>query len=546
MMEISTYRTSLSPIQLNIKHNNSSTLSNLNSFLQDTSSLEGTVTGIDKDALIFTTIQGKFSLAKTSDSPAINKGDQLVVNLSVDSKTGKVLAQLLSVNKIAIKYSQLIPIKVIELTHRQPLARSTINTNLENVSISSTSTLPKVFTAKVNYLNLNNINQNSQLYSGLNILRKGSNVEFAISTKPDNKLPVINQIPAEITDLDAPVTLIKTPFGILELESKELPISKKFYIVLKTINGQELIARNAQLSSQEFLFKLSGLLSSCKNVIINQPNFEQHIDFEQSQHQLDSLPQLVRMLENVIRDSENKQQFIKLITVDTELKPLIQIVGAKDLNDLILKINNNQISFEQLSLILKSQKYKDLIIRKGNIHLSHKSAQRTRLFSENHLNLEQDTKVNNIIDHLTNFSAQSKLIQELSEDFSQLKELLFQSTSATNDEQWYWLSVPTFTDEEVIKHKIFINRQHNQQIRFVVDLPTKTLGDIQLEGLIKLNAQDRKPEAFDLAFRLNNKLNRTIQAQITELYQLGLSLSNIEGTINFTFTENLSKFNNIK
>jgi hypothetical protein len=141
-------------------------------------------------------------------------------------------------------------------------------------------------------------------------------------------------------------------------------------------------------------------------------------------------------------------------------------------------------------------------------------------------------KINSLHLDLLNESDSLKAFQEDIDNLKLLnKQLLDNSPNA-----WQMMTLPLIHEQKLDYIKYFV--RHNDKdltnMRFVVEFATPSTGNLQLDGLIRLQSfASKKVENFNLIIRSSNKLSEELKVGITEIFDTSLNLYNMKGYIKF-------------
>jgi hypothetical protein len=263
--------------------------------------------------------------------------------------------------------------------------------------------------------------------------------------------------------------------------------------------------------------KLTASSSNMYSANINAKQLEGQITFSQIKNDLI----------DKLTSNDNKSSIRELLQDNNHLKNIMNITDSKNLNDLIYRINNNQISNLSLISIMKNDKEREIFKKNAN-----RSSFENGSSDKSSPSLDDD-QPNNIISKFLSSFKQKEAINKLSEDFTKLKESFNINIHEDQKDKWFNFNIPIYNEEKVQDQLISINKQSNGYIRFVIDLNLEAMGEIQLDGLIKLNAKTRNVENFDLALRFKNQLKGEIQSEIFDLFVLNQNLANLRGGLTF-------------
>lgn len=111
-------------------------------------------------------------------------------------------------------------------------------------------------------------------------------------------------------------------------------------------------------------------------------------------------------------------------------------------------------------------------------------------------------------------------------------------TRLYNDNQnsgWQTAFVPVFDGKELHQANFYVkdlNEQEDdgQNKRFVVEFGTAGFGEIQLDGLVRKNAEQNR---FDLMVRTSTPLDEEMRLGITEIFTNSAEITGVKGTVDF-------------
>ncbi|NRB10380.1 MAG: hypothetical protein HRU35_02030 [Rickettsiaceae bacterium] len=135
-----------------------------------------------------------------------------------------------------------------------------------------------------------------------------------------------------------------------------------------------------------------------------------------------------------------------------------------------------------------------------------------------------------------------EIIKELSKEYQAIKDL-FNTNPATqqqiiaqsSDDKWINIIIPFYDKkkEEVVKHKVKIERTTNDSMRFVIEVNVKPLGNITLNGLIKFKGENKIPAHFDLSVITNNSTSKLLQEKVQNMFVSSQEINGLKGKIDF-------------
>ena len=142
------------------------------------------------------------------------------------------------------------------------------------------------------------------------------------------------------------------------------------------------------------------------------------------------------------------------------------------------------------------------------------------------------------ITNILNNNQKAHLIEKISADFVILKDSL---TDESNE--WQALIAPIYDGEELRQTTIYIknNRKkeqynHENGTRFIVELDSKNLGQIQLDGFLKIDPTHKikeKLQKFDLVVRLIRDIKPEFKETLISIFNNATRLSQFNGAITF-------------
>lgn len=539
MKEVNFNGAPISPTQLDVKQHSNKTLSELHMLLQTASTLKGAVTSVSKTGdVIFTTIHGKFSAQlQTPLADTLNKGDKIVLKTEISD--AQLLGNIITINGNSIKGMKPVTLKLVESTAMFESAKG--KAAVENVAVSAPKIEGTSFKAVISYLSLSNINKNSALGRVLAPTTNGSHLELKVvanNTAP--KTPY--SLTCEVIASDSDKQMIKTPFGILTSNSDQnLPVGKKLQLEIKAVENKPVDNITIPAKVEDFIFKLNDNSHLLKNLFgnIKSNDFSQNSQTKSNVTVTDqSNSSISRMVkEQIISglvNADNKPIVSRLLQSEPQLTTLMDKLQVSTTLALIAKLN--LMAPEKLTEILTTKDFSQESITASARASDYKSSA-----LQDQEDDKQTLKLNSVIEKLLETPKQKEIILKLSEDFNKIKELLSFNVREDENNKWQNFFIPIYDGERVTQNKVSIHKKPNQYIRFIVELAFEEIGNIQLDGLVKLKPDTNIPENFDLTVRFKNKLSRDFQAQIFEIYKISQAISGIKGGLDF---ENVHDFSN--
>ena len=232
-----------------------------------------------------------------------------------------------------------------------------------------------------------------------------------------------------------------------------------------------------------------------------------------------------------LKNVDSKSTFSNLLQTREQLTYLMNNLGAKSTIELLAKLN--LMPAEQLIGMLETAKTHMQRLAQSSAYIENHELQ-TEDASK-----QQTLKTNAIIEKALENPQAKEAILKLAEDFNKIKELFSFGIKHEENNKWQNFFLPIYDGERITQNKVSVHRKPNQYIRFIVGLSFEAIGDIQLDGLIKLKPDTNIPENFDLTVRFKEKLNQAFQAEIFEIYKISQDISGIKGGLEF---ENVDEF----
>ena len=251
---------------LDLKNNSSKNIIEMLNQLQTGSILNGKVVGTTpKGETIFYTAYGRLAIAA---SQKLSNGDRIVIQLVQNKKTQ---GSIISINDKFVKNPQLLDLKVTNIFNNN------LNSNIHSQDASKISlqeyghvvkTPNELINGQITYLNLSQIAKNSALYKELVQISELPVKQISFSIKPNlensgSGLVVNAEV---ISDEIDGSQLLKTKFGIINIENSNLPIGKKLTLEIVNLNDKKLDVNIARTIS-EFILNHSRGWSELKNLI---------------------------------------------------------------------------------------------------------------------------------------------------------------------------------------------------------------------------------------------------------------------------------------
>ncbi|WPY00359.1 hypothetical protein Trichorick_00232 [Candidatus Trichorickettsia mobilis] len=499
MTDINFTSAKIAALALDTQASTNKTLTDLLNELQTGSILKGTVSEITKDGhAIFTTKIGKFIVENKND---LKGGDRIAVKV-LQSDQPQLTCKLVSINNENTNNRA----AKLELTL---ITRQTLNAEPPHVhtydsapvNIQKPLSTLKSVQAVVVYKNNSQLNKDSSLYDIFKNLEVGNVIECEVVHNTNLKSPSYHQITGTVTNNDnLSKQLIKTVFGILSIEAPLtlLPIGKELHFAIKTINNIPLNLEHIPIKSDvaDFLFKLN--------------------------HSLPVLEQL-------------KEVILKLTTINP----------PQPINNNIVDLKATQTTYSENSLLLDTEASSN---HKPSMTKDHNRQPYNQQLND--LTVIKDTQQQSLQDirELFKIINDKNQVKELAIDFEKIKSsLITERVDSDNLPQWCILYLPIIDNDQLKKHKIFFKRTA-QLVRFIVSVNAENIGELQLDGLLKIAANNKqKVESFDLIIRFKDLVNKQLQEDIGQIFLYGQGVSGIAGSLNFeavaelTFPDDLSE-----
>lgn len=286
---------------LDLKSNTSKNLIEMLNQLQTGSILNGRVVGATpKGETIFYTVYGRLIL---SGYQKLSNGDKIVLQLAQNKK---VQGSIISINDKAVKNPQLFDLKAVSLVNNRNAANAHSQES-SRVSLKDYGDIPKIINGQISYLNLSQVAKDSILYKELAQLTSMAtkNISFNVKTNSGDVGSGL-LVRAEVISNEADGSqLLKTKFGIINVEGSQLPIGKKLNL--------EIISTNNRKLDINVVKNISELISGNDKV----------------------WPELEKLLQGlIIKDNDEMSQFIREYAKIKEL--LVPNTVSGEVNDLAL------------------------------------------------------------------------------------------------------------------------------------------------------------------------------------------------------------------
>ena len=547
MKEVHLQGAQVSSVQLDVKQHSNKTLSELQMLLQTASTLKGAVTGVTKGGdVIFTTVQGRFSAQLPAAlSQTLNKGDKLTIKIEINNE--QLIGRLVSVNGASVKGAQAIAVNLIESAVTTGAANPRVNALDVNLNPLKLPDAP--IKAVVDYLNLSHINKNSALGKVLTPATNGSTLEMKVTAFNENSLKNPYSVTGEVLSSEGNKQIIKTPFGIVSASGVEaLPEGKKIQIEVSAVDNKPVDNVKISANVEDFVFKLNNdfhLLKSLFNIptLKNLPQGSS-LNANQTSESINRIPENSAALSQVLKaqiitgvvNNDSKVVVANSLQNTEQLFHLMNSLGTKTPADLIAKLN--LLPKEQIANLLEFNTINSPKAIQSAVNLA--ATYKAHNLQSDEPEEQQALKASAIIEKAIKTPQAKETILKLSEDFNKIKELLNIEIRPEENNKWLNFFIPIYDGERVTQNKIAIRKQPNQYIRFVVELSLEALGNLQLDGLIKLKPASNIPENFDLAVRFKDRLNPEVQTQIAEIYKSGQDISGVKGALNFERVDDFS------
>lgn len=221
---------------LDLKNNTSKNLIEMLNQLQTGSILNGRVVGAtSKGETIFYTVYGRLIL---SGYQRLSNGDKIVLQLAQNKR---VQGAVISINDKAVKNPQLFDLKAVNLVNNRNAANAHSQES-SKISLKDYGDIPKTINGQITYLNLSQVAKDSILYKELVQLTEvvTKNISFNVKTNSgdiESGLLVRAEVISNETDGSQ---LLKTKFGIINVEGSQLPIGKKLNLEIISTNNRKL------------------------------------------------------------------------------------------------------------------------------------------------------------------------------------------------------------------------------------------------------------------------------------------------------------------
>lgn len=492
----------LTPLQLDTQASNNKTLAGLLKALQIGSTLKGVVSEISNSGhAIFTTTYGKFTVTSESN---LRKGDLATIRISqLDSDQQQLAGAVILVNNKSTENKEEIKLELISLPGKTTSNTEATRLSTAIVTIQKPSIAPNTTVAvTVNYINRDNLKQNSPMHKIAEKLEIGTAMECEIVYNNSPKLSTHYQMTGEVISNDQRLgyTLLKTDFGILTVKSMPVhcAIGKKLNLEIKTIDGINTNIENASSKAlaAQFLFTLDKALSG-----------DAHED----------IPRFTQIMQNMTID---------LLGPDHAIS---HYVATKNQYELILDQSSNK---------------RNKPITSSNGHETHKNNHTSQAVYSAALSdhKDQDSKIL----PETILSA-TNLMEELSSTIEKIKSgftnYIARCEPNESQSQWMIMYLPVNNNEHTNKPKIFLKRSSSKTTRFVVLINTKYIGELQLDGTVTIAAND-KDEIKNFALIIRAKktsipLHTELYNGIKQIFTLYSAASDIKSDIAFKTVKEL-------
>lgn len=509
------------PSSVDIKNNDSSKLSEILGKLQTSSLIDATILSATKDGQA--RLQTNQGILVVESKLPLNQGDK--ISLAISQSKGEVTGNVVSINHKQLESTKTEIVRFVAVER----APSTTHVPIQNeaaVSIKDDSNIPKLFSGKITYLNLNSLSNLSTVHKVLSQAeteaKTPGEIRLELKIVDSQKRDGIT-FTGVVSDQNKDGTqLIKTDFGIISTNDTKMSVGQKLYLSIDTVNNQKLPQVGFGLEE-----KVSSLFNRFTNLSISEGS---------------KLGYNVNTNRQISDDSGVNFKTNQQPTMDINKAPF-QSVANNNLNQ---QVNNSVVSatiqniskMNYLAAIQPNLLAEKSKVDKANTKHSDeasvdmgdeettKSEPASRVMQKNQLS---ESQIKNLDRILSLIDSNIEEIKKIAQEYSIIKHIANQSVNTSDDNsKWVTLFVPFNYNQKIVEHEVKIESVRSHYLKFVIDIDFED-NQMQLEGLIKFTEGGNKPKSFDMVIRSKKFLSNELTKGIYEIYQTSQEITGIGG-----------------
>lgn len=507
------------PSSIDIKNNDGSKLSEILSKLQTGSLIDATILSPTKDGQA--RLQTNQGILVVESRFPLNQGDK--ISLAVSKSKGEVAGNIVSINHKQLESTKTEIIKFIAI-ERSPVMTHTQVPDEAAVSIKDDSNIPKLFSGKITYLNLNSFSNLSTMYKVLSKAeteaKTSGEIKLVLRTVDSQKRDGITFTGVVSDQNKDGVQLIKTDFGIISTNDTKMSIGQKLYLSIDTVNSQKLPQVDFGLEE-----KVSSLFNRFTNLSISEGS---------------KLGYNVDTNRQISDNSEVNFKTTQQSTADINKAPFqspannVNQQGNSVVSATIENISKmNYLAAIQPNLLIEKSKV-DKANTKRSDEVSVDMVDEEVMGSDFASNVTQkkqltESHIKNLDKVLSLIDANIEEIKKIAQEYSIIKQIANQSVNTSDDNsKWITLFVPFNYNQKIVEHEVKIEKMRSHYLKFIIDIDFED-NQMQLEGLIKFTEGSNKPQSFDMLIRSKKFLSNELTKGIYEIYQTSQEITGIGG-----------------
>ncbi len=506
------------PSSIDIKNNDSNKLSEILWKLQTGSLIDATILSTTKDG--HARLQTNQGILVVESKLSLNQGDK--ISLVISKSKGEVAGNVVSINHKQVESTQTEIIRFVAI-ERTP-STTHVPVNEAAVSVRDDSNIPKVFSGKITYLNLNSFSSLSTVHKVLSKAeteaKTSGEIRLVLRTVDSQKRDGLTFTGVVSDQNKDGAQLIKTDFGIISTNDTKMSVGQKLYLSIDTVNNQKLSQVGFGLEE-----KVSSLFNRFASLAVSQDNkFGYNADTNRQisdngnvnfkTNQQSTIDTSKTQFQNPVYDSNNK------VVIQQGNSVNITIQNAS---------KTNYLAAIQPALLMEKAKIR---FADGNTDTQEDEVIENDFANkaiERKTNQLAESSIKNLDKILSLIDSNIEEIKKIAQEYSIIKQIANQSVHTNDDNsKWVTLFLPFNYNQKIVEHEIKVENIRSHYLKFIIDIDFED-NQMQLEGLIKFTEGSNKPKSFDILIRSKKFLSNELTKGIYEIYQTSQEITGIGG-----------------
>ncbi len=514
------------PSSIDIKNNDSNKLSEILGKLQTGSLIDATILSSTKDGQA--RLQTNQGILVVESKLLLNQGDK--VSLAISKSKGEVAGNIISINHKQLESAKTDKVRFIAI-ERTPSTTHAPIPDEAAVSIRDDSNIPKIFSGKITYLNLNSFSNLSTVYKVLSKAetetKAPGEISLVLKTVDSQKRDGITFTGVVSDQNKDGAQLIKTDFGIISTNDTKMSVGQKLYLSIDTVNNQKLPQVGFGLEE-----KVSSLFNRFASLAISGGDKPANIDTGKITRQNPDNSSVNFKTSQQSSAETTKTQFQNPANNLNHQVMAQQSNGGNTVIENVSKMN--YLAAIQPNLLMEKGKIDKgatkLRSDEGGFDTADEEVMESGVASKvTQKQQVTESHIKNLDKILSLIDSNIEEIKKIAQEYSIIKQIANQSVHTSDDNsKWITLFLPFNYNHKIVEHEIKIENIRSHYLKFIVDIDFED-NQMQLEGLIKLTEGSNKPKSFDMLIRSKKFLSNELTKGIHEIYQTSQEITGIGG-----------------